>query len=463
MIACPRHLLLVSGGATVNLIRSQTGVSTQVVKRPEDAKEGDSASNESLWSPVSLSGSPKGVQAAYAIVCDRVDGEVDDVVAEVTVDRTKHSTIIGPKGYTIRKLSAETGVRIHVPKAQERGQASASGLSNDRCVTLEGPAPAVFQCFALVMAVCRGEAPALGFLGPLDGAACSEGSQAPLVSRSAAVRVADESALARLQDPVAKGSGASVAVFLAVAELTSTRIALVTAGDTTAAACADSGPPSGQAGKSEGSDEDEDNEAGDFEDEFGEGPQDEDDDSDSGFEDARGDSDNDGDNEMGHDSLSEAMVAAVTGEKDDDDEGEKETEGPEAVPEAVRGAAAPSAAVPVAEVSVVGPWARVGVAVWALGRLMEGVPPQTVLADAKGRLKTSLKGGNQGGDGGAGDRKKRHRGGKKHANRLGGAGGGGSGDGGGTSGGRDGGGGASGGGGGGGGRSGRSGRRKPGA
>ena len=64
------------------------------------------------------------------------------------------------QGGTIRKLSADTGVRIHVPKAVARDR-SEPKLGDgklgklDRLITLEGGPPSVFKCFQAVSRRCE--------------------------------------------------------------------------------------------------------------------------------------------------------------------------------------------------------------------------------------------------------------------------------------------------------------------
>lgn len=62
---------------------------------------------------------------------ERVE-EVDDVVCDFMVERTMHSTIIGPKGNNIRRLSADTGVRIHIPKVKRKQDEMSRGKGADR-------------------------------------------------------------------------------------------------------------------------------------------------------------------------------------------------------------------------------------------------------------------------------------------------------------------------------------------
>ena len=46
-------------------------------------------------------------------------GDTDGIVVDVPVHRSRHATIIGSKGTTIRKLSADNNVRISVPDKLE--------------------------------------------------------------------------------------------------------------------------------------------------------------------------------------------------------------------------------------------------------------------------------------------------------------------------------------------------------
>lgn len=45
--------------------------------------------------------------------------EVDEAVAHVSMPRVKHSLVIGKNGVTIRRISADTNVRIYVPGKKE--------------------------------------------------------------------------------------------------------------------------------------------------------------------------------------------------------------------------------------------------------------------------------------------------------------------------------------------------------
>ena len=105
------------------------------------------SASESNWAPVIIIGEASGCKIAYKMIKDLANGEVDDVVAEFYVPRQKvlrleksvsityqhiflfthyifsltcyfrpqHPWLIGPKGKTIRRISAESNVRIFIP------------------------------------------------------------------------------------------------------------------------------------------------------------------------------------------------------------------------------------------------------------------------------------------------------------------------------------------------------------
>jgi len=146
-------VIIGKGGATINTIRAATNTNIQC---QQGAKNEGGSDPASLWSPVTVVGPPGGCQVACGMILERVD-EIDEIVAEFMIERTKHSTVIGPKGGTIRKLSADTGVRIHVPKAvaRDRSEPKLGDGKLDRLITLEGGPPSVFKCFQAVMEICQ--------------------------------------------------------------------------------------------------------------------------------------------------------------------------------------------------------------------------------------------------------------------------------------------------------------------
>lgn len=79
-------LIIGQGGATIKTICKQTSTNIKVGKSTE----------ESTWAPLLIAGSPLGAKNACDLISEKVE-EIDDIVAEFKIDRTKHSTVIGPK------------------------------------------------------------------------------------------------------------------------------------------------------------------------------------------------------------------------------------------------------------------------------------------------------------------------------------------------------------------------------
>ncbi len=57
--------------------------------------------------------------------------EIDDVVLECPIPANKYALIIGSKGATIKRLSADHNVRIYVPDFKDKS-------NSNQCVQLEG-------------------------------------------------------------------------------------------------------------------------------------------------------------------------------------------------------------------------------------------------------------------------------------------------------------------------------------
>jgi hypothetical protein len=95
------------------------------------------------WTPVVIRGSPGGVLAGTEMLQKIVGGELDEVVLDLPISRTKHALIIGKRGAIIANLSADTQVRIMVPPR---------ALRHD-VVQLEGDLENVKECLERIMAL----------------------------------------------------------------------------------------------------------------------------------------------------------------------------------------------------------------------------------------------------------------------------------------------------------------------
>jgi len=151
--------------------------------------------DEDLWTPVMIRGDPSGVFAAAKLLVPLLhtgpptaedgntntnshsnsnsnshnsnndnsnnhhynpqadgDSEMDDVVLDIPIHRSKHSAIIGKKGMTIANLSADHNVRIMVPHRKASGYGHGNGSNNNNShedinvVQLEGELHNVEKC-----------------------------------------------------------------------------------------------------------------------------------------------------------------------------------------------------------------------------------------------------------------------------------------------------------------------------
>lgn len=122
------------------------------------------------WAPVIIRGDPCGVFAAAKLLVpllrDGASGTVDDgvetafdmddVVLDIPVHRSKHSMIIGKRGLTIATLSAEHNVRIMVPHRT----AMKSSTVNVNVIQLEGELYNVEKCLGQILKlICSPSAP----------------------------------------------------------------------------------------------------------------------------------------------------------------------------------------------------------------------------------------------------------------------------------------------------------------
>jgi len=66
---------------------------------------------------ITIIGIPSNALKAYKAIYDIVKGDVDDVVVEFPMNKSKHSFLLDQKGaFLIKKISADTNVRILIPK-----------------------------------------------------------------------------------------------------------------------------------------------------------------------------------------------------------------------------------------------------------------------------------------------------------------------------------------------------------
>lgn len=96
---------------------------------------------DSAWSLVTVRGKPSGCFTAARVIAGLVE-ELDDCVAQFPVFKSRQVQVIGKGSANIRRISADTNVRIHVPDWKDEG-------SND--VQLEGEVDAVFKAVVEVV------------------------------------------------------------------------------------------------------------------------------------------------------------------------------------------------------------------------------------------------------------------------------------------------------------------------
>ena len=98
------------------------------------------------WTPVVIRADPCAALAAAQRLHDMVD-EMDDVVMDVPLSRNKHAALIGKRGLVLANLSADTAVRIMVPRRELRhdviqleGELQNVKLCLDRVLTIASDA-----------------------------------------------------------------------------------------------------------------------------------------------------------------------------------------------------------------------------------------------------------------------------------------------------------------------------------
>jgi hypothetical protein len=92
------------------------------------------------WTPVVIRGDPCGALAAGQFLA-KIVMELDEVVLDVPLSRTKHAALIGKRGLVLANLSADTQVRIMVPRRELRHDV----------VQLEGDLEQVRMCLDKVL------------------------------------------------------------------------------------------------------------------------------------------------------------------------------------------------------------------------------------------------------------------------------------------------------------------------
>lgn len=93
-----------------------------------------------LWTPVVIRADPCAALTAAQLLRDKV-GPLDDIVMDVPLGRAKHAAVVGRRGYVLANLSADTHVRIMVPRRE---------LRHD-IIQLEGQLDKVKQCLERVL------------------------------------------------------------------------------------------------------------------------------------------------------------------------------------------------------------------------------------------------------------------------------------------------------------------------
>ena len=96
------------------------------------------------WTPVVIRAGPCAALAAAQRLLETV-GELDDVVLDFPLSRTKHASLIGKRGLVLANLSADTSVRIMVPAKEVRHD----------IVQLEGELGNVRKCLNKILLRCE--------------------------------------------------------------------------------------------------------------------------------------------------------------------------------------------------------------------------------------------------------------------------------------------------------------------
>ena len=160
----PIRLSVVSGSNNGNEHHPSHTVDDDIDSRNTNTEKGENTFDESsLWTPILIRGDPIGCFTAAKLLIPLLcpgfpneseydlSSELDDVVLDIPIHRSKHSAIIGKKGLTIATLSADNNVRIMVPHRNMERTSS----TNINIVQLEGDLFNVEKCLAqMLKAVC---------------------------------------------------------------------------------------------------------------------------------------------------------------------------------------------------------------------------------------------------------------------------------------------------------------------
>lgn len=98
------------------------------------------------WTPVVIRADPCGALAAAQRLQDIVE-ELDEVVLDIPLSRTKHFCLIGKRGLVLANLSADTQVRIMIPRRELRHDV----------VQLEGDLPNVQTCLEKILCLASND------------------------------------------------------------------------------------------------------------------------------------------------------------------------------------------------------------------------------------------------------------------------------------------------------------------
>jgi hypothetical protein len=94
------------------------------------------------WTPVVIRADPCATLTAAKLLRDKVE-HLDDVVMDVPLGRAKHAAVVGRRGFVLASLSADTNVRIMVPRRELRHDV----------IQLEGELDKVKLCLERVLVI----------------------------------------------------------------------------------------------------------------------------------------------------------------------------------------------------------------------------------------------------------------------------------------------------------------------
>jgi len=164
---------------------SEQNANDNELEKSSSEKVQDTDIDDDLWTPVMIRGDPNGIFAAAKMLIpllhtgpsDAIEydasSDMDDVVLDIPIHRSKHSAIIGKKGLTIANLSADNNVRIMVP--HRNMEKTSSG--NINIVQLEGELFKVEQCLAHMLKIVCSPPPPLSANNKLSSSHRGQGQQ----------------------------------------------------------------------------------------------------------------------------------------------------------------------------------------------------------------------------------------------------------------------------------------------